>query len=111
MEDQDNRDYNTFADTASMAHNLLSLYHAGLASESKALRNRSSLVAPLCFCTLNVLPKVERRVKISGSFDVVKSLLVKDIDVTICGEIIGASGSHACVDAVVSGKTSCAVKS
>ena len=38
-------------------------------------------------------------------------MLVKDIDVTICGEIIGASGSHACVDAVISGKTSCAVKS
>ena len=110
MEDQDNRDFNAFNDTTSMAPHLPSLDNADLASESRALHNRSSLVAPRRFRSLNV-PKVERRVKISGSFDVVSLLLVEDIGVTICGGSIGASGSHACVDAVISGKTSCAVKS
>ena len=103
MEDQDNRDYNEFVDTASMAPNLPSLDHVDLASESWALRNRSSLVDPLRFRSLTV-PKVERRVKTFGSFDAVKLFLVKNISVTICGGIIGALGLHACVDAVISGK-------
>ena len=110
MEDQNNRDFNALNDTASMAPNLPSLNNADLASESRALRNRSSLMTPRRFRSLNV-PKVERRVKISGSLDFVSLLLVDDIGVTICGENIGASGSHACVDAVIAGKTSCAVKS
>ena len=109
MEDQDNRDGNGFNASAPIP-NLPTLDQADLVSDSRALRNRSSLVAPRRFRSLNV-PKVERRVKISGSFDVVSLLLVENIGVTICGGSIGASGSHACVDAVIPGRTSCAVKS
>ena len=110
MEDQDNRNVNDFNDPAPMVPNLPTLDQVDLVSDSRALRNRSSLVAPRRFRSLNV-PKVERRVKIPGSFDVVSLLLVEDIGVTICGWSIGASGPHACVDAVISGRTSCAVKS
>ena len=110
MEDQENRDGNGFNDPSPMAPNLPTLDQAGLVSDSRTLRNRSSLVAPRRFRSL-IVPKVERRVNISGSFDVVSLLLVENIGVTICGGSIGASGSHAYVDTVIPGRTSCAVKS
>ena len=109
MKDQDNRDGNGFNDPAPMVPNLPTLDQADLVSDSRTLRNRSSLVDSRRFCSLNV-PKVERRVKISCSFDFVSLLLVENIGVTSCGGSIGASGSHTCVDAVIPGRTSCAVK-
>ena len=111
MEDQNNQEYNAFVDTSSIAPNLPSQNHTELTSNSMTLRHRLTLRAPSRLRSSTLVPQVERRVKISGSFDVITLLLVKDIGVTICGGVIGASGSHACVDTVIPGKISCAIKS
>ena len=95
MEDQNNTDYNAFADTSFLDPNLLSLDNAD-ASDSMTLCNQLTLDVNLRFRAPTLLPKVERRVKISGSFDVVKLLLVQYLSVTIYGGVIGTSGSHAC---------------
>ena len=88
-----------------MAPNLPPLDHTELTSHSMTLRNRLALVDPSRLRSSTLLPKIERRVNISDSFDVIKLLLVKDIGVTICGGIIGASGSQTCFDAVFQGKS------
>ena len=106
MEDQNNQEYNAFVDTSSIAPNLPSQNHTELISNSMTLRHRLTLRAPSRLRSSTLVPQVERRVKISGSFDVITLLLVKDIGVTICGGVIGASGSHACVDTVIPGKIS-----
>ena len=95
MEDQNNTDYNAFADTSFLDPNLLSLDNAD-ASDSMTLCNQLTLDVNLRFRAPTLLPKVERRVKIFGSFDVVKLLLVQYLSVTIYGGVIGTSGSHAC---------------
>ena len=70
-----------------------SLDQAELASDDITLRNCLTLADPPHFRSSTLLPKVERYVIISGNFDVVKLLLVKDIGVNICGVVIGASRS------------------
>jgi len=54
---------------------------------------------------------LERRVNLMVENNQVRLLLVKDIGIKICGGAIGASGLQACVDNVVPGTKSCAVKS
>ena len=111
MDDHDTPDYPSFAVDSSIAPTITSLHNTVSAFTRMALRDRVTLASPSHFRSSSLVSKVERRVKGSGSIDVVKLLLVKDIGITICGGVIGASDSHAWVDVVVTGTTSCVINS
>ena len=110
MDDQDDQDYRALADTSNMAPNFPSLDQHELTFNCMTLRNRITLAVPSRFRSSTSFLKVERRVKISGSLDIAKILLVKDIGVHNRGGVIGTSCSHACVDAIILGEKYCTIK-